>query len=64
LSESFIGKKIKRFDSKDKTTGNQKYLDDYKISGLLYSAILTSPHAHAKINSIDIEEAKKSKGVR
>jgi len=64
LSESFIGKKIKRFDSKDKTTGNQKYLDDYKISGLLYSAILTSPHAHAKINSIDIEEAKKSKGVK
>lgn len=64
MSEDLIGKPIKRFDSKDKTTGNQMYLDDYKITGLLYSAILTSPHAHAKINSIDIDKAQKSRGVK
>ena len=64
MSDDFIGKKIKRFDSKDKTTGNQMYLDDFKINGLLHSAILTSPHAHAKIINIDVKEAKKSKGVK
>jgi len=64
LKDNFIGQPIKRSDGKDKTNGNQKYLNDYKISGLLHSAILTSPHAHAKIIDIDIEEAQKSKGVK
>ena len=64
MKDNFIGQPIKRSDGKDKTNGNQKYLNDYKISGLLHSAILTSPHAHAKIIDIDIEEAQKSKGVK
>ncbi|MFO7816006.1 MAG: xanthine dehydrogenase family protein molybdopterin-binding subunit [Halanaerobiales bacterium] len=64
MEDNFIGQSIKRSDGKDKTNGNQKYLNDYKISGMLHSAILTSPHSHAKIIDIDIEKAKKSKGVK
>jgi CO/xanthine dehydrogenase Mo-binding subunit len=64
LKDNFIGQPIKRSDGKDKTNGNHKYLNDYNISGMLHSAILTSPHAHAKIVDIDIEEAQKSKGVK
>ncbi len=64
MKDNFIGKPIKRSDGKDKTNGNHKYLNDYNISGMLNSAILTSPHAHAKIVDIDIEEAQKAKGVK
>ncbi len=64
MKDNFIGQSIKRSDGKDKTNGNQKYLNDYKVSGMLNSAILTSPHAHAKIIDIDIEDAQKSKGVK
>jgi xanthine dehydrogenase molybdenum-binding subunit len=59
-----IGKSIKRSDGKDKTNGNQNYLNDYNFNGLLHAAILTSPHAHAKIKDIDIKEAQNSKGVK
>ncbi len=59
-----IGKSVKRADGKDKTNGNQNYLNDYNFSGLLHAAILTSPHAHAKIKDIDIQEAQNSKGVK
>jgi aerobic carbon-monoxide dehydrogenase large subunit len=38
--------------------GKGHYLDDVQLPGMLYGAILRSPHAHARINSIDVSAAQ------
>lgn len=59
-----IGVSIPRKEAFDKVTGTAKYNDDFTSSGMLYGKILTSPYAHAKINSIDVSHAKESPGVK
>jgi len=44
-------------------TGAGRYLDDVAREGLTYAAFVRSPHAHARILSVDIEAARKAKGV-
>jgi aerobic carbon-monoxide dehydrogenase large subunit len=43
--------------------GDGEYIDDINLEGQLYGHLVRSPHAHAKINSIDISAAKKAPGV-
>ena len=45
-------------------TGAAKYTGDLKFPNMLYGKILTSPHAHARILSIDTSEAEKLPGVK
>lgn len=59
-----IGKSVPRREGKNKVTGAAKYTADFSAAGLLHAKLLTSPHAHAKIKSIDITKAKQSPGVR
>lgn len=58
-----IGKRISRLDGPDKATGRAKYGSDISRPGMLYGAILTCPHAHARVTSIDTSEAEKMSGV-
>src|SRR5579862_4461370 len=58
-----IGKPTKRRDGIDKSTGQAKYSSDLKPEGTLFGALLTSPHAHARITSIDTSEAEHLPGV-
>jgi len=58
-----IGKPTKRVDGLDKSTGRAKYSSDLKPQGTLFGALLTSPHAHARITSIDTSEAERMPGV-
>ena len=44
-----IGKGVVRVDGLAKVTGKCKYLDDITLPDYVYSKILRSPHAHAKI---------------
>lgn len=60
----FIGKEINRVDGLLKVSGKATYTADIYSPNLLYARILTSPLSHAKIKSIDFEEAKKLSGVR
>jgi CO/xanthine dehydrogenase Mo-binding subunit len=59
-----IGTRPIRHDGVDKVTGRAKYGGDLKLSGMLYGSMLRSPHAHAKIKSIDISKAEAWPGVR
>jgi len=59
-----IGAKLKRLDGPAKSTGLAKYTYDVNRPGLLHALILRSPHAHARIKSIDTEAAEKVKGFR
>ncbi|GIV85297.1 MAG: hypothetical protein KatS3mg052_2304 [Candidatus Roseilinea sp.] len=48
----------------DKVTGRAQYGADVILPGLLYGKVLRSPHAHARILSIDTSAAEKLPGVK
>ncbi len=58
-----IGKRVARLDGLQKSTGQAKYNSDLNLPGLLFGVLLTSPHAHARIKSIDTSQAEKLPGV-
>jgi xanthine dehydrogenase YagR molybdenum-binding subunit len=58
-----IGKRISRLDGPAKSSGKAKYPSDLNRPGTLYGAILVSPHAHAKVKSVDTSAAERMKGV-
>jgi xanthine dehydrogenase YagR molybdenum-binding subunit len=59
-----IGTPVKRVDGRVKSSGRAKYSSDVHPKGLLYGLYLHSPHAHARVTSIDVSEAEKSPGVK
>jgi xanthine dehydrogenase YagR molybdenum-binding subunit len=59
-----IGKSPKRLDGPVKSTGRAKYSSDTNPKGLLFGVYLVSPHAHAKVTSIDTSAAETSAGVK
>jgi aerobic carbon-monoxide dehydrogenase large subunit len=44
-------------------TGQGRYLDDIAVAGCLHAHFVRSPHAHARIRSVDIAAAKQAEGV-
>jgi len=59
-----VGTRPIRHDGIDKVTGSAKYGGDVHPSGVLYGYILRSPFAHAKIKSINVENASRIEGVK
>lgn len=59
-----IGTNYVKVDGEDKVTGRAKYSGDINLPGMLHAKFLRSPHAHAKIKSVDVSEAAKLTGVR
>src|SRR5690348_136107 len=58
-----IGARVKRKEDQRFLTGTGRYVDDLPLARTTYAYFLRSPHAHAKIKSIDISAAKKMAGV-
>src|SRR5213082_2821060 len=61
--KGFIGESIKRKEDDRFIRGKGNYVDDIVLPGMLHMAILRSPYAHAKINSIDASKAAALPGV-
>lgn len=59
-----VGTRPIRHDGADKVTGRAIYGADVRMSGLLYGKVLRSPHAHARIKSIDVSKAEQHPGVK
>ncbi len=59
-----IGTRPIRHDGVDKVTGRAIYGADFQITGLLHGRVLRSPHAHARIISIDTSRAEALLGVK
>ena len=59
-----VGTRPLRPDGIDKVTGRAKYGADYNAPGQLIALVLRSPHAHARIKSIDTSKAEKLAGVK
>ena len=58
------GRPLKRKEDFRLLTGRSYYVDDLKVPGMLHSAVLRSPYAHAKIKGIDVSKAQGAVGVR
>lgn len=61
---SVIGTNPRRHDATDKVTGRAQYGADIRLPGMLYGVMLRSPHAHARILSIDTRKAEALSGVK
>lgn len=59
-----VGTRPIRHDGADKVTGRAKYGADLQMTGLLQGKVLRSPHAHARIKSIDTSKAEAYPGVK
>src|SRR5207244_2034522 len=58
-----VGASIKRREDPRLITGEAKYIDDIQLPGMVHVAILRSPHAHARIKSINTKKAAALPGV-
>jgi CO/xanthine dehydrogenase Mo-binding subunit len=58
-----VGSRPVRPDGVDKVTGRAVFAADTRTAGMLWGKILRSPHAHARIVSIDTSKAEALKGV-
>ena len=59
-----IGTRPNRPDGLDKVTGRARYGADFYAPGMLFAAVVRSPHAHARIVSIDASRALALPGVK
>ena len=59
-----VGTRPLRPDGVDKVTGRARYGADFNMPGQLVARVLRSPHAHARIKSIDTSRAEAVKGVK
>ena len=60
----WVGTRPVRPDGVPKVTGAAKFGADYHLPGMLYGMVLRSPHAHARIRSIDTSRAEALPGVK
>jgi carbon-monoxide dehydrogenase large subunit len=58
-----LGSPIKRREDPKLITGGATYVDDLQLPGTTYLAVLRSPYAHARVNSIDTSAAAQAPGV-
>ena len=63
MANDGIGARVLRKEDKRFITGKGRYTDDIALSGTTHAQFVRSPHAHARIKSIDIGEAAASPGV-
>src|SRR5262249_21736749 len=60
---SVLRKETPRIDGPLKATGSARYSYDIQMPGMLYGAILRSPHAQAMVGKVDLSEAQRQSGV-
>jgi aerobic carbon-monoxide dehydrogenase large subunit len=53
MAETFVGKAVKRKEDPRFITGKGNYVDDIRLPGQVYVAVVRSPYAHATIGAID-----------
>jgi aerobic carbon-monoxide dehydrogenase large subunit len=61
---AMLGTPIKRREDPRLITGQGTYVDDIKLTGMLYMAVLRSPYGHARIKRINTEAARNHPGVK
>src|SRR3954462_2306215 len=60
---SAIGRSLRRVDGGEKVTGLTRFAADLALPGMVHARLVLSPHAHARIVSIDTKHAAAVPGV-
>lgn len=63
MSKYGIGQPVLRFEDPRLLRGQGRYINDVNLPGQVHAVFVRSPHAHAKIKSIDVEAATAAPGV-
>ena len=63
MTSRIFGSGIRRREDPRLITGQATYTDDITLPGTVHAAILRSPHAHARIRSVDTGAARAATGV-
>ena len=61
--QTIVGRDAVRADAPQRVRGEARYTADLQLPGMLHTAILRSPHAHARVRSLDLEPALALPGV-
>ena len=63
-NDGAVGSRMARTDAVEKVTGRAIYAEDVQLPRMIYGALVRSPHAHAKLLSIDTSAARQLPGVK
>jgi carbon-monoxide dehydrogenase large subunit len=63
MSKYGIGQPVLRFEDPRLLRGQGRFINDVNLPGQAHAVFVRSPHAHARIRSIDVEAAKQAPGV-
>jgi carbon-monoxide dehydrogenase large subunit len=63
MGEFGIGQPVRRFEDKRLLSGNGRFQNDNNLLGQAYAYVLRSPHAHARIEKLDLTAAEAAPGV-
>ncbi|MGD9921620.1 MAG: xanthine dehydrogenase family protein molybdopterin-binding subunit [Pseudorhodoplanes sp.] len=63
MGDFALGQPVARFEDERFLKGAGCYVDDIDLPRMAHATVLRSPHAHAKIHSIDVEAARQAPGV-
>jgi CO/xanthine dehydrogenase Mo-binding subunit len=58
-----VGQDAVRQDARERVRGEARYTADIQLPGMLHAAVLRSPHAHARVKTIDLAPALAMPGV-
>src|ERR1035437_2127767 len=64
MSKFGLAQPVRRVEDPRLLKGAGRYTDDIQLPGMLFSVVLRSPHAAARITAIDVAQAKALPGVR
>jgi len=59
----YVGARVKRADDPRLLSGRGRYVDDLSLPRMVHVAFLRSPHPHARIRRLDLDEARRAPGV-
>jgi CO/xanthine dehydrogenase Mo-binding subunit len=63
-ARTIVGQDTVRVDAPQRVRGEARFTADLQFPGMLHTAVLRSPHAHARVKRIDFERARAAAGVR
>ncbi len=62
-TEKLVGQPVLRKEDAEFLTGQARYTDDLVVPGMLWMAVVRSPHAHARVKGVDTSKALDVPGV-
>ena len=61
--QTYVGAPVRRKEDPELVTGQARYTDDITVTGMVWMAVVRSPHAHARIKGVDLSKARAAEGV-